>query len=185
MLLRLSESAIGGIVVGGCGFVILLVALFFWHHRRRKQPGNLPQVEVLGADLTSDHGGGGGADLSAGLTPFIYNAVTRYLASSVAAPSPRRGGDNSPERPNHLNRKMRPWMRERDTQGGAVLQQVVTAVPNVVTPEEDTRNARMQLEGRVQDSGSLSYVSENSGGTLPPDYQQATRFEPLRAGDAR
>ena len=186
MLLRLSGGAIGGIVVGVCGFLLLLVGLLFWHQRRRRRPGNLPQDEVLCAESTSDDGnGGGGARSSANLTPFIYNAITRHLTPSVTPPSPRPGGNDSPERSNPLNREMHPWMRERAPQAGAVSQQVVTAVPNVVTPpEEDTRNAGAQVEGRSQDFESLSYVSESGGGTLPPDYQQATRIETLRAGNA-
>ena len=60
-------------------------------------------------------------------------------------------------------------------------QQVVTVVPNVVTPGEDTPNARMQVEGRVQDFGPISHIPETDEGILPPDYQQAT--EPFHTGD--
>ena len=74
--------------------------------------------------------------------------------------------------------KMRLAMREQDTQAGVVSQQVVPL--NVATSEEDIRNSRMQVEGRVQDLGPVTYASGNNEGLLPPDYRQAT--EPFRAG---
>lgn len=74
--------------------------------------------------------------------------------------------------------KMRLAMREQDTQAGVVSQQVVPL--NVATSEEDIRNSRMQVEGRVQDFGPVTYASGNNEGQLPPDYRQAT--EPFRAG---
>ena len=197
LLLRLSGSAIGGIVVGSCGFILLLVGLFFWYHWRLRRPGILPQVEVLGDEFTSYDGNGGGeAGFSAHLTPFLYNAITRYLTSSVVLSPPPPGGGDSPERPNPLSRKMRLWMRERDPRLGVASQGVVVPRPieNVVTPEEDVqnvgvqaedvRNVRMQVEERVQDFGPISYVSENGEGPPPPDYEQATRTRtgPFRTG---
>jgi len=74
--------------------------------------------------------------------------------------------------------KRRLAMREQDPQVGAVSQQVVLS--NTATSEEDIRNSRMKVEGRVQDFGPVAYVSGNNGGLLPPDYRQAT--EPFRAG---
>ena len=181
LLLRLSGSAIGGIVTGVCGFVLLLVGLFFWYHWRHRRPGILPQ-EVLDAEFTFDGGNDGGeVDSSTHLTPFLHNAATRYLASSVVPITPPPRGSDSPERRNPSSEKLRLRTREEDTQTGVVLRGVVAVVPNVVTPEEDTRNARMQVEGRVQDFGPISYVLENDEGILPPDYQQAT--EPFHTGD--
>ena len=205
LLPRLSGGAIGGIVVGSCGFILLLVGLFFWYRWRHRRPGTLPR-EVLDAELTSDNGNNGGEpDFTNHITPFLYNAVTRYFTSSVAPlPLPPDGGD-PPERLNPLSRKMRVWMRERGAQVGAVSREVVVPGPvqNVVMPEEDVRNVEiqaevvqdvgmqvevvqdvgMQVEGRVHDLGPISYVSENGEGPPPPDYEQAIRTEPFRTGN--
>ena len=173
----MSGGAIGGIVVGGSGFILLLVGLFFWYHRRYRRPGILPQ-EVLDAEFISNDGNGGGeADYSTRLTPFLYNTATRYLTSSVVPFTPAPGGGG----PNPSNEKLRLRTREEDPQAGVVSQQVGAVAPNVITPGEDTPNARMQVEGRVQDFGPISHVPGNDESILPPDYQQAT--EPFHPGN--
>ena len=174
--LRLSGSAIGGIVFGACGLIMLLIGLLFWFHLRHRRPGILPQ-EVLDAEFTSNDGNGGGeADSSTRLTPFPYDAATRYLTSSVVPFTLAPGGGG----PNPSNQKLRLRTRQEDTQAGVVSQEVVTVVPNVVTPGEDARSARMQVEGGVRGFGPVGHVPENGGVILPPDYQQAT--EPFHAG---
>ena len=105
----------------------------------------------------------------------------RDLTSSVVPFTPPLGGGDSPGHHNSLNEKLHLRTREEDSQAGVVSQEVVTAVPNLVTPGEDTRNARMQVEGRVQDFGSVNHVLENDEGMPPPDYQQAT--EPFHTGN--
>ena len=151
---------------------MLLVGLFFWYRRQHRRPGVLPQ-EVLDAEFGSnDVTGGGEVDYSSHLTPFFRNAATHYLASSIVPFAPAVGGSHSPDCPNSSNEKLR--------SAGVVSQEAVVPVPNLITPEEDIQNARMQVEGRVQDFGPIDHVSENQGGVLPPDYQQAT--EPFHTG---
>ena len=153
---------------------MMLVGLFFWYRRRHRRPGILPQ-EVLDAEFVPDDGNGGGeADHSTRLTPSLYNAVMRYLTPSVVPFTP-------PQRPDPSNEKSRPRTREEDPQAGASSQQAATVIPNVVTPGEDTRNARIQVEGRAQDFGPVNYIPDSDEGILPPDYQQAT--QPFHVGN--
>ena len=78
------------------------------------------------------------------------------------------------ERPDRSNRKVRPWMRERDPQVGVVSQQVAVPVPvsapDVVAPVEGSGNARVRDLGPIR----VGYGAENEEGPPPPDYQQAT-----------
>ena len=69
-------------------------------------------------------------------------------------------------------------MREQELRAGVVSQQPVS--PNTVVSGEDIRNSRIQVQGRVQDFGPVTYTSGNDEGLLPPDYRQAT--EPFRIG---
>ena len=169
----MSGSAITGILVGVCGFVILLVGFSFWYRWRHRRSG-IPSQEVPDAEYVSDDGNGGGeADRSTRLTPALYNAVMRHLTPSVVPFTP-------PQRPDPSKGESRPRTMEEDPQAGVVSQQVATAIPNVITPWEDTRNARIQVEGRAQDFGPIDYIPDSDEGILPPDYEQAT--QPFHVG---
>ena len=160
---------------------MLLVGLFFWCRWRHRRAGVLPQ-EVLNGEFTSVDGNGGGeVDSSTHLTPFPYNATMCDLTSSLVPFTPPPGGSDSPGHRHSSNEKLRLRTREEDVQAGVVSQEVVVPVPNLVTPGEDARNARMQVEGRVQDFGPANHVPGNDEGMLPPDYQQAT--EPFNTGN--
>jgi len=166
-----------------------VVGLVLWYRRRHRKPAILP-VEVLEAEFASDDGHG-----SAESWVHLSQAPQRRTDPSpyLVADQPESGPSSSSRLVVHntdspmggswssldaAGEKRRLAMREQDPRAGVVSQQVVPL--NVATSEEDIRNSRMRVEGRVQDFGPVAYVSGNSGGLLPPDYRQAT--EPFRTG---
>ena len=148
-------------------------------------PAILP-AEVLEAEFASDDGHGSAES-------WVHLSHAQPARND---PSPYRANDQTESGPSTSSRlvvhnsdstvvgswssldregeKRRLAMREQELRAGVVSQQA--ALPNTTRSEEDIRNSRMRVEGRVQDFGPVTYTSGNSEGLLPPDYRQATEY---------
>jgi len=189
----LSGGAIGGIVGGSCGLVILiLIGLFFWYRRRHRRPAILP-VDVLEAEFASADGHGSAeswvhlshatpvrTDPSPYQTAYQSDSGPSSSSRLVVnhADTPVVGSWSSSDA---SGEKRRLVMREQELQAGVVSRQEVLPNTSTSTSEEDIRNSRMRVDGRVQDFGPVTYVGGGSEPSLlPPDYRQAT--EPFHRG---
>ena len=168
--LRLSGGAIGGVVVGVSGFlVIVMVSMFLWYRRRYRRPEVLPQ-DVLRAEFASENDDGEATGSSTRLAPFLNCRVTRHpVAPTRVPPSLILAGCVSPVR-----------VQARDgppSASGFVVnnRDGGRSFPDAAEEKRRIAVAMREREDDRRDFGSGAFVSGNGDGVLPEYSHLETR----------